>query len=77
MKKLKLKLDGNGMLSKQQMKAITGGYSIPCQKLLKCGCGEVMIQLTCSDGDCYIGNEFIACSGNVVRYDDICQMQCS
>ncbi len=55
MKKLKLKLDGKEMLSKEQMKKINGGYGGPC--FAGAWCKNYTVYVSCNsvatNGHCY------------------------
>ena len=58
MKKLKLKLDGDKMLSKEQMKKISGGYSFTCycedgRGTIVGYCNSLEECIECCDAFCY------------------------
>jgi len=61
MKKLKLTLNGKEMLSKDQMKKISGGY-YPCY---------------CANGTIQNGGTDDECEANTVDCDDLCVVLCA
>ena len=67
MKKLKLKLDGREMLSKDQMKKITGGYE---------NCPGTVVIYCVYNGDAFAGpvNSFNVSCQDEATLDEICDI---